>query len=49
MGQQISLKEYAKRNKRMYRSILHKAQSGGFSSAQRIGMDWFIDEDEPSI
>lgn len=47
MGKQISLKEYAKRNRRAFRSIQYKAQCGGFLTAQKTGRDWFIDENEP--
>lgn len=45
----IPLKEYAKRFDKAYVSIQQKARRGGFQTAQKIGRDWFIDEDEPYI
>lgn len=44
----ISLKEYAQRNKLNPTSARYKAQHGGFKTAQKIGRDWVIDENEPS-
>lgn len=45
----ISLAEYAKKNGRSARQIRKKAASGGFKTAQKIGRNWVIEEDEPYI
>ena len=43
----IPLKEYAERIGKNPVVARHKAQRGGFKTAQKIGRDWFIDENEP--
>ena len=43
----ISLKEYARRHGANPTSARLKAGRGGFKTAQKIGRDWVIDEDEP--
>ena len=43
----ITLKEYAERHGRNPATARQKANRGGFLTAQKIGRDWFIDEDEP--
>lgn len=43
----ISLKEYAERHGKAPVSVRQKAARGGFKTAQKIGRDWIIDEDEP--
>lgn len=43
----ITLKEYAARNFRAHSSARHMAQRGSFKTAEKLGRDWFIDEDEP--
>lgn len=43
----ISLKEYAEKHGRAPVSVRQKAARGGFHTAQKIGRDWIIDEDEP--
>lgn len=43
----ISLKEYAMRHGRDPATFRQKALRGGFKTAQKIGRDWVIDEDEP--
>lgn len=43
----ISLGEYAKRHGRNPVTARARAQSGKFKTAQKIGRNWVIDEDEP--
>lgn len=43
----IPLVEYAKRHDRDPSVLRHKALRGGFQTAQKIGRDWMIDEEEP--
>lgn len=43
----ITLKEYAERIGKNHVVVRQKAIRGTFSTAQKIGRDWFIDEDEP--
>lgn len=43
----IPLKEYAIRYGRDPSAFRHKALRGGFQTAQKIGRDWMIDENEP--
>lgn len=43
----ITLKEYAARNGRAHASARHMAQRGSFKTAEKVGRDWLIDEDEP--
>ena len=43
----ITLKEFAERNGRSADSARQKANRGGFRTAQKIGRDWLIDENEP--
>lgn len=43
----IPLKEYAERNGKAHVSVRQKAARGGFKTAQKIGRDWLIDENEP--
>lgn len=43
----ISLAEYAAKNGRAERSARQMAERGGFQTAQKIGRNWVIDEDEP--
>lgn len=43
----ISLKEYAERHGKAPVSVRQKAARGGFRTAQKIGRDWLIDENEP--
>lgn len=43
----ISLSEYAKRHKKDESVLRRKAQNGGFKTAQKIGRNWVIDENEP--
>ena len=42
----ISIKEYAKIHGKDLSSVRQKCQRGGFSTAQKIGRDWFIDDTE---
>ncbi len=42
----ITLVEYARRHGKEPIAARHKAQRGGFSTAVKLGRDWFIDEDE---
>lgn len=43
----ISLGEYADRHGKARTSVRQKAQRGGFKTAQKIGRNWIIDENEP--
>lgn len=43
----ITLKEYAERHGRDPATFRQKALRGGFKTAQKIGRDWMIDENEP--
>lgn len=43
----IPLSEYASRHQKSHVSVRQKAARGGFQTAQKIGRDWVIDEDEP--
>ena len=43
----ILLTEYAKRHGRLRESASQKAARGCFQTAEKIGRDWWIDEDEP--
>ncbi len=45
----ILLTEYAKRHGKNPVVVTQKAGRGGFRTAKKIGMQWFIDEDEPYI
>lgn len=42
----IPIKEYAKTHGKDLSSVRQKCQRGGFSTAQKIGRDWFIDDAE---
>lgn len=42
----ISIKEYANRNGKEVNTVRKKCIRGGFSTAQKIGRDWFIDDAE---
>lgn len=42
----IPIKEYAKIHGKDLSSVRQKCQRGGFSTAQKIGRDWFIDDSE---
>jgi hypothetical protein len=43
----ISLSEYAEKHGKAPVSVRQKAQRGGFQTAQKIGRNWVIDENEP--
>lgn len=43
----ISLIEYAERHGKSRTTVQQKAKRGGFKTAQKIGRNWVIDEDEP--
>ena len=45
----ITIKEYAERNGLQHDNVRHKCQRGSYKTAQRIGRDWLIDENEPDI
>ena len=42
----ISIKEYAERNGLRHDNVRHKCQRGTYKTAQKIGRDWLIDENE---
>lgn len=43
----ISLVEYAERHGKSRTTVQQKAKRGGFKTAQKIGRNWVIDENEP--
>ncbi|MEG0985020.1 MAG: hypothetical protein RSK76_01450 [Clostridia bacterium] len=43
----ILLKDYAERLGKNHVVVLQKAARGTFKTARKIGVQWFIDEDEP--
>lgn len=43
----ITLKEYAERLGKNHVVVIQKAARGTFNTAKKIGVQWFIDEDEP--
>ena len=43
----ISLTEYAEKHGKHRITVQQKARRGGFKTAQKIGRNWVIDEDEP--
>ena len=43
----ITIKEYAAKHGKHPVTVSQKCQRGGFKTAQKIGRDWLIDEDEP--
>ena len=43
----ITIKEYAERNGLLHDNVRHKCQRGSYKTAQKIGRDWLIDENEP--
>lgn len=45
----ISIKEYAERNGMQHDNVRHKCQRGSYKTAQKIGRDWLIDENEPDL
>lgn len=45
----ILLTEYAKRHGKKPVVVTQKAGRGGFKTAKKIGVQWFIEEDEPYI
>lgn len=45
----ISLAEYAKRHGRNADSVRQKVLRGGFKTAQKVGRNWLIEEDEPYL
>ena len=45
----ITIKEYAERNGLQHDNVRHKCQRGSYRTAQKIGRDWLIDEEEKDI
>ena len=45
----ISIKEYAERNGLQHDNVRHKCQRGTYRTAQKIGRDWLIDENEADV
>ena len=45
----ILLKEYAQRVQRDSGTVIQKAKRGKLKTAQKIGRQWFVDENEPYI
>lgn len=43
----IPLKEYAIKHEKDPATARQRAIRGSFKTAEKIGRDWFIDEDEP--
>jgi predicted site-specific integrase-resolvase len=46
-GRMITLKEWALRHGIAPATARQKALRGGFKTAEKVGRDWMIDEDEP--
>ena len=42
----ITIKEYAEKNGLQHDNVRHKCQRGSYKTAQKIGRDWLIDENE---
>ena len=45
----ITLKEYCLRHNKNHCTARQRCGRGAFKTAQKIGRDWFIEEDEPWI
>ncbi len=45
----ITLKEYCLKHNKNHCTARQRAARGSFKTAQKIGRDWFIEEDEPWI
>lgn len=45
----ITIKEYAERYGLSHGNVRHKCQRGSYKTAQKIGRDWLIDEDEQDV
>lgn len=45
----IFLRDYAKKHGKTANAMRIKAERGNFKTAQKIGRDWLIDENEPLI
>lgn len=45
----ITIKEYAEKNGLSHGNVRHKCQRGSYKTAQKIGRDWLIDENEPDV
>ena len=45
----ISIKDYAIKHGKHPSSARYMAGRGSFRTAQKIGRDWYIDEDEPYL
>ena len=43
----IPLAEYARRKGRLPSAARHMAHRGGFTTAKKMGRDWFVEEEEP--
>lgn len=43
----ITIKQYAEQNGLNHSNVRHKCQRGSYKTAQKIGRDWLIDENEP--
>lgn len=43
----IPIRVYAERNGVDVSTVRHKCLKGGYKTAQKLGRDWLIDEDEP--
>jgi len=45
----VTCKQYAEKFGLSPTSVRHKCIRGGFKTAQKIGRDWLIDEDEENV
>lgn len=45
----ITIKEFAERNGLTHENVRHKCQRGSYTTAQKIGRDWLIDENEHDV
>lgn len=49
MGKLITLPEYADKHGVSRITVWQRVKRGSYASAQKLGRDWLIDEDEPHI
>ena len=45
----VTIVEYAKHYGLKHINVRHKCERGGFTTAEKIGRDWFIDPDEKPV
>lgn len=45
----VTIKQYAERNGLNSENVRHKCQRGSYRTAQKLGRDWLIDDQEPDV